>query len=401
MRSKRLSCILLALILVMSPALFGCKKDNIKEKYGSPVDFDGPAHEVKVMFVNVGKADCAIVLVDGRAWLIDTGTEESIVNVYCALSLLGVKSIDGIILTHQHEDHIGGAEAVCARFGVGKAVYPEYLNDSSPIDKLVSGAGLEKQTAKAGDRITVVPDEGGRVEFEILAPSERDPNDDNDNSLVVKLRVNGRTFLFTGDMQTAEDGRLVSSGADIKCDVLKVPNHGNPDATSDAFAKAASPLISIISTDTSVDKDSANSKVRAKLFGSEIHLTQDSPVGVLITVSSRGEISVSDPERPAALSGIELIRVSKQEQAFTVRNTTGETIDISGWFVYSTKGYEAFSFPEGTTMLPGSTLTVACSGSAVGADIIWNIKKAWADKKDDEAVLCDPGGNEISRMKSE
>ena len=195
----------------------------------------------------------------------------------------------------------------------------------------------------------------------------------------------------------------MESGAQLAADVLKVGNHGNKDATSDAFAKAVSPLIAVISTDTTVDANSASGVVRQRLGMADVILTQNSELGVLLTVSKKGEISVSYPERHAAeYTQLAVTEASKADQTFTVTNSGSEDIDISGWFVWSTKGCEVFIYPEGTVVPAGASVMVACRKSALAdnADIVWQKKKVWADSKQDYAVLCDAYGNELSRYLS-
>lgn len=401
---KLLRTVSLALCALMLLSLGACgNDDNKKERpaYGDPVQFEGAPHDAFVYFVNAGKADCAIVGVDGHIWLVDAGTEESFAATYAVLRGLGVRGVDGVILTHEHADHIGGLGPLSQIFDIGRAVFPEYLMRRTEIDDLLSAGSIPGQTAKAGDSIPVADG----VSFEVLAPERVIEGDDNDNSLVCRLSVNGRSFLFTGDMQIEEDTLLVSSGAELRCDVLKVPNHGNSDAVSDAFAKAADPLISVISTDTSVDANSANRIVKARLSGSEIHVTQDHDLGVRIDVSKRGELAVSFPERAEAPEWPVLENVSKADQTFTLYNGSDTAADLSGWLVFSTRGAELFMFPDGTVIAPGGRLLVACLGSDLDAsvmpDLIWNVKKAWAGKKDDDALLCDANGNIVSRRASE
>lgn len=390
----------ICLVLLSGCHGFGGHSDgaDTSAQYGAQTSFEGDPHEACVMFVNVGKADCAIVTVDGHTWLVDTGAEQSFINVFAALDTLGVESIDGIIATHEHHDHVGGLEALSQKYEITKVVTPEYLLSRKTIDETVKDIGAENVKVRAGSSVEIT--EG--VFFEILAPERLLAGDDNDNSIVAKLTVNGRSFLFTGDMQTEESAQLIKTAGAAKCDVLKVPNHGNPDGTSAAFAEAASPLISVFSTDTSVDKDSANAKVKARLSSSEQYITQDHELGLLLTVSDKGEISISSPARHEALSGLELSEASKADQTFKVKNTSGQAMDISGWFVYSSKGYEAFVFPAGAVIEAGGELTVACKNSekVYSANYIWNVKKAWADQKDDSAVLCDPWGNEVSSIES-
>ena len=404
MKNKRLVCVMLAAVMVCASGLCGCGsggENRNASAYGSAVEFEGESHDARVMFVNVGKADCAIVDIDGSAWLIDTGTEESFVNTYSALAALGIDSLAGIILTHEHDDHVGGLANILLKYPVDEVCYPQFLMSSVEIESVLNDAGIKAVTVKAGDGIKAA--EG--VDFAVLAPEKQLADDDNDNSLVIKFTVNGRSFLFTGDMQNAEEQALIASGADLKCDVLKVGNHGNKDSNSKVFADAASPLIAVISTDTKVDPNSASGVVKSRLSMADILTTQSSELGILLTVSRKGEIAVSYPERAAASdkAKVSVTAASKSDQIFTVRNDGDEKVDLSGWFVYSTKGYEAFIYPEGTVLAPGASFTVACrkSGLADTADIVWQQKKIWADSKEDIAVLCDVNGNEISRLKSE
>ena len=79
---------------------------------------------------------------------------------------------------------------------------------------------------------------------------------------------------------------------DVSADILKVANHGNPDATSKKFAKRVSPEVAIITTDTSEDANSANKKVIGYFNDAQIYVTQDYELGVRIIVDEQGNISV-------------------------------------------------------------------------------------------------------------
>lgn len=178
--------------------------------------------------------------------------------------------------------------------------------------------------------------------------------------------------------------------------MLKVGNHGNPDATSDAFGRAVSPDFAVITTDRLVDKNSANARVIAALPNARVYVTDETDVGLLMTVSADGELWISQPAREE--TGLELCikAVDRQNQTVTIQNN-GADADISGCMLFSVRGGELFRFPEGTRLRSGESVSV--SGEGKGGDFEWNgEKKPWSTKKDDPALLLDRYGNVLMRF---
>lgn len=245
-------------------------------------------HDATVVFINAGKADSILVMVDGKNYLIDTGVSDSASIIKDVFVKYGVEKLDGVFLTHTHKDHIGGLKKIAKTYDIDMVYSADIsMNEddgTNRIEKAVDKNGLKLSKLSAGDRVRIAD----KLYMEVIAPLKYNKKDDNDNSLVLRLLVNGKVFLFTGDMQFAEEQTLLDAGTDVSADVLKVGNHGNPDATSEQFAKAVNPEIAIITTDTSVDTDSANERVK-KLF-SKVLLTQDYKFGIKITVDKDGNL---------------------------------------------------------------------------------------------------------------
>lgn len=269
----------------------------------SPAQSAGPAAapspeaaqpaEAWVCFLNVGKADAALICIDGEYYLVDTGTEDGAPGLVSALKSLGVSRLAGIFLTHTHKDHTGGAEAVAQAMPVGMFYRASVttLTDKGKdkLSAISEKTGVPETKLEAQSVLTL----GGAC-VEVVGPVEYNAEDDNDNSLVLRLSVNGHSVLFTGDMQFAEEQTLLNAGLAEHCDILKVGNHGNPDATGEDFASAVSPAFAVISTDTRADADSANGRVTAALGGAQIFVTEEYAMGIRFDLSGDA-ITLSDP----------------------------------------------------------------------------------------------------------
>ena len=228
------------------------------------------------------KGDAALISANGKFYLVDTGREENADALVSTLKEYGVDEIEGLFLTHSHNDHTGGLKAVAKAFTIKAAYRAEFAEANkkgqAKLDKKLGKVGLESTILRAGDRISL----GGDAYAEVLAPTELNEDDDNDNSLVLMLHANGHRALLTGDMQFREERTLLRRNAAVSADILKVGNHGNPDATLEEFANAVGADIAVISTDTSADTDSANARVIAALGDAQIFVTENDPIGVMI-----------------------------------------------------------------------------------------------------------------------
>lgn len=353
---------------------------------------------VKVLFLNVGSADAMLVCVDGKNYMIDTGEEETAYRLLAALNYMGASKLDGLILTHTHSDHIGGAKLLCENVETDKlysAVISENKNNGeNKIDNIAKKYSLEQIELNAGDKIEITDS----VAFSVLGPIVLNEDDDNDNSLVLKLNVNSNRVLFTGDMQFSEELTLLNRGTNLKAEVLKVGNHGNRDATSEQFANAVSPKYAIITTDVRVDENSANERVKKALSMSEIMVTSDYDLGVLMTIGLDGSITFENAEiKKDGDFKLEIIETDAKTQTVTIYNPTNAAVDIGKFMLVSENGGELFVFPDGSKIESGKSITVACEGS--NGDYIWNGEnKAWNKKKGDIAILYDSLGFELSRM---
>lgn len=273
----------LCVLIILCSLLCGCGTQSLSP----PAEGD-----LGILFINAGKADAALLMAGDSRYLIDTGTKDSAEALLRALDAMGVEALDGVFLTHTHSDHTGGMEALAEAIPVTRLYHAEFTELTkkgvNKFERFSQELNIPHQALTAGDILTL--SEG--VTAEVLGPLYPNSEDDNDQSLVLMISANGKKLLLTGDMQFAEETTLLTAGKDVSADVLKVGNHGNPDATSDAFAAAVSPSVAVISTDTAEDTDSANPRVLEALGAdTAVYLTQDASLGILVTIAAGGLIT--------------------------------------------------------------------------------------------------------------
>lgn len=202
-----------------------------------------------VHFIDCGQGDSTLLLSEGTVTLIDTGPREAGEIIVAYLKKCGVAQIDQLILTHPHEDHIGGAEAVLDSFPV-KQIYMGKPTEGTEPTTSVFLQLLEKMEALGNTIHQPKPEESftaGQFTCTFLGPLEK-YNDLNNQSLVLRAACGKIGFLFTGDQEAgAEEALVARYGTALHSTVLKVGHHGSRGSSSSAFLEAVAPAYSVIS----------------------------------------------------------------------------------------------------------------------------------------------------------
>ena len=356
-------------------------------------------HDVRILFINAGKADSILVEADGKYYLIDTGLGSSVPKISAALEYMGAAEIDKLFLTHSHGDHIGGLPMLSEMWEIADCYTAAISGEMGKIQTAIRGASLEQQMLEPGQVVEL--SEG--LYFEVLGPIRFNPLDENDNSLVLRMTVNGKTVLFAADMQHEEEKTLMRAGFDLRCDILKVGNHGNKDATSTSFIEETSPDYAVITTDRKADENSAHKSIRSGLesVGAQVLITDEYDLGVLCEIAHDGTITMENAVWGHVSDDIEFVRISKEEQIAVLRNNGSEDLALAHWFIASDRGGELFRFPDDAVIAAGSEITVACNDYKGEADYKWSDAKVWHKTKDDRGILYDRHGNIIDDRLSE
>lgn len=197
----------------------------------------------EVHYLDVGQGDCSLVLCDGHAMLIDGGEASESSKVYAYLKAHGINHLDYMVATHAHSDHIGGLSGALNYATVDTAFCPvtEYESRAfSSMVKYLGNQGLGITVPSAGDRFML-----GSASVQILGP-QKNYEDPNDTSIVLKVTYGETSFLFTGDAERTAEADIISAGCDLRSTVLKVGHHGSDTSTSYPFLREIMPEYAVI-----------------------------------------------------------------------------------------------------------------------------------------------------------
>ena len=198
---------------------------------------------MRVHFIDVGQADSAFIeLGNGQTMLIDAGRSGGDVVDY--IRNLQYETIDYVVASHPHDDHIGGMATVLNSFNIGKMYMPKQAHTISAFTNMldvIENKGIDLYTAKVGTNIL----SSGNINIDVLAPFSESNSNLNNVSAVVRITYGKTVMLFTGDAEHVIENQLLHSGIDA--DVLKVGHHGAGSASSRSFIKEVSPEVAVIS----------------------------------------------------------------------------------------------------------------------------------------------------------
>ena len=311
--------------------------------------------ELEVHYVNVGQADCILILLpDGRNMIIDGGENNKATEAHLKeyIDNLGIDTFDYLMLTHCDSDHVGSLDFILDNYQVKNMFVPDllpsYKAGSSDNEYLDVTSKTQKGTistkvyydffsrtddetylynnrylpAKVYKNVGEMNITGDNYTIDIYCMDDNYYADINSNSgadkknaisPTVVINYMGRKMVFTGDgIGESHQAFMDMVGGQIyDCDVYKVAHHGSGTHASNnlEFLKYIQTEFAIISVEEGKYNDVPSTKVidNLKMAGNTVYRT-DKCGDIRLEISDNGKISfASDKNNDRIFSENELV----------------------------------------------------------------------------------------------
>jgi competence protein ComEC len=386
-------------IIVILFLLAGCSL-TIETQAGPPISEES---FLKVHFIDVGQGDATLIQQINQDntynMLIDAGNNGDGEYLVEYLKDQGVETLDYIIGTHPHSDHIGGLDDVIKGFQVGAIIMPKVMANTRTFEEVmeaVSDKGLSITSPVPGTSYPL-----GEAEFTILAPNSDDYASLNDYSIANRIVFGSNSFIFTGDAEALSEEEILNNfnKRDLASDVFKLAHHGSSTSNTEDFLEAINPSYGIISCGQDNSYGHPHREIMAQLKARNILVFRTDLHGTIVINSDGKDISIETELDTGVNLGSQEVVISgldKIAEMVTIKNNGEEDVDLGGWRLISVRGNQEFIFPK-HILKAGSSVTVGGYDSRDKVDFIWELGGGvWSNSQSDPAELYDEKGNLIS-----
>lgn len=321
-RTKKETLITIAIILIILIAIstkntvlenqeMQQKSNSNEEVYQDNSSSEDVQGELILTMIDVGQADCFLLMQNGETALVDCGTRSTGKDAVEYLKSIGITKLDYVFGTHPHDDHMGGMYDVITNFEVGKIIIPKVKEDITTnwyikLMQEISEGEYQVQYPTVGDVYTL-----GNATMQVIGQLSDANGNTNNYSTVMKVSFGEMDIIMTGDAETEVEEEILASNVDLDAEILKVGHHGSDTSSSEEFLDAISPDYALISAKIGNKHEHPIKSTMENLEERNIEVYRTDENGTVIATITSDSVRFNC-EPGDYLSGVEL---EKQEEA--------------------------------------------------------------------------------------
>lgn len=244
---------------------------------------------LRVHYINVGEGESILIEQGNETMLIDGGSKDDANQIIDYINRQQIGSLNVVIGTHPHADHIGGLADIIGNFSVSRVYMPKKSSNKKSYENLIvaiSSKNIELKDGRVNESFNI-----GKAKCTIISPNIGEYDNINDYSIVIKLEYGNKVFLFTGDAKKNIESELINNDLIGKVDVLKVGNHGEKTSTGEYFLNHIKPEYAVMSIGSQNKRDYPSIETMDRLKKLKIPVYRTDQCGTIVATCDGEKIN--------------------------------------------------------------------------------------------------------------
>lgn len=284
---RNLVALILGLILIFSPKLLPANNPS----------WIVPVGQIGLVVVDVGSEGDAQLVVSpaGKTMLVDTGDNNEPAawpNLQKVLLDNKISSLDILVITHPHQDHLGNVINVLKTFKPKSVVLSGVVHTNQTYEEMLRflrDHNVPAVQVKTGQTLDFDKD----VSVEILGPNDLTAPNINNTSIILKVSYKMFSALITGDAEEDQERQQISTAREkLPATILKAGHHGSKTSSSLEYLKAVSPQLVVISAGAGNQYGHPHREVLDRLAGLGINTLITRDRGTIMITSNGSSFEV-------------------------------------------------------------------------------------------------------------